>query len=48
MKQYRIYNFRTKEFIGHPYKCRKLARRRCDKLDLIYGAISYQVTEIEA
>jgi len=44
--KYQIYNFRTKENIGKPYTCVKKARRRCDKLDLLYGAISYRINTI--
>lgn len=44
--RYQIYNFRTKQNVGKPYACRKRAWNRCDKLDLIYGAISYRIIEV--
>jgi len=44
--KYQIYNFRKQCFIGKTYECRKKARRRADKLDLEYGAISFRVMEV--
>lgn len=44
--KYQIYNYRTKTNVGKPYTCVKRARRRCDVLDMKYGAYSYRVIEI--
>jgi len=44
--RYQIYNTRTKQNVGKPYKCRKRARTRAEKLDLEYGAYSYTVRYI--
>ncbi len=47
MTKYQVVNFKTRELVGQPFKSRGRARRRADKLDLEYGAISYIVKPVE-
>lgn len=44
---YHIIDNHTKRVVSAPYKSRRRARLRADRLDLEYGAIKYQVKEIQ-
>jgi hypothetical protein len=44
--RYQIFDSKEKKFVSALYKDRKRARSRADKLDLEYGAIRYQVKEV--
>lgn len=41
-----IIDRQTRKQIGKPYKCRKRARRRRDRLDNEYGGYKYIVVEL--
>lgn len=45
--KYQIYNIRSGDLVGQPYTCKKRARRKCDKLDNIYGAYVYSFREVK-
>lgn len=47
VRTYIVWNFREKCQVGKPYKCRKRATARADKLDLEYGAYKYDVIEFK-